>query len=201
LPEVVLDEPGQLERGQAGPLDPVAHRLAGHLGHGRRVGQRGPGDGERLRVPVPLVVDPPQCERPLDQRPDVPCERRAGRGLGRTLVDGGLVGDVVERDHGVDARCEVGRGDHHPGRVVHQQRILTGKRHGGGDRAVGDVVVPAVVVGELRDLDPRWHRAATAPASQHQQAPGIVGEDLAEVDLLAEELSGTDASPRRHGPG
>src|SRR3712207_6924091 len=52
----------------------------------------------------------------------------------------------------------------------------TGQRHRRGDRPVGHVVVPAVVVGEVGDLDTRRHRPALPPPTQHQQA-GVPGAD------------------------
>ena len=136
------------------------------------------------------LIDPLQVHQAVEQRVDVGEEVDLRRCRHPAEVEHGLVDDVVERaEVGRQRRCVVRRRDHDPRRVDRQ--LGAAEAHARGDRAVGDVVGPAVVVREGGERRAAGRERATA-AAEHEQAALRVGAQLAQVDRLAQEGAGVE---------
>ena len=97
---------------------------------------------------------------------------RAGRSSG-VEIGGGLEDDVVHGDDRLDAGRVVGRRHDDPGPGNRDLPPADADR--GLDRAVADVVVPEVVVGERHRGHARDRRTGLAHAAEDEQAPVGIG--------------------------
>ena len=142
-------------------------------------------------------IDPLQPGHPLEDRQYVVGEGGPHRRRQRIVLDGEAAHQIPHRAHRLALRRVIGRRHHHPGGDHFERQPV--QHHLGVDRPVGDVVVPAFVVGE-GDGVAAVARGRFAMAAEHDQPAVLVGEDLAEIDLRAHELAVVEllaAWPRR----
>jgi hypothetical protein len=117
---------------------------------------------------------------------DVVLERDAVRQRHRACLDESIVEQVVNRAHADHIGGVVGRAHDHPGRL--HRDVLPVDRDRGRHGAVGNVVLPAVVVGE-GGYRPAAGRGGLAAAAQEDQPSLLVGAQLPQVDRFTEELA------------
>ena len=135
-------------------------------------------------------VDPLRVDHLLQQRQDVVAKRRGPRlrGRGRKKPAGErVVEHVVQRLRRHDVGAVIRRRGDDPGRIRNVRRIA--ERHRRAHRSVGGIVVPPVVVRERDGLRAGLEARAHAAAAQEQQPSRLVGAQLAEIHVRADELS------------
>ena len=165
-------------RRSSAPAGSLGASRASQSGRAEVVG-RAPAEGGREPGVHPL-----QRRHPLEEGPDVAVERRPHRRGEHAGGDEDVGEQVPHRADRLLGGRVVGRGDDDPGRVHRQLAAL--ELDGGGDRPVGHVVVPVLVVGEGHRPG-AGRRGRHAPAPEHHQPARVVGAHLAQVDGRAHE--------------
>ena len=144
-----------------------------------RVDGRLRGDRMRPQVVGHGVLHPCHVACPLEDRVDVVGVRRGGGRGEQAAVDHLLGHPIPQRRDAVLVGRELRRGDDHPGAGDRWGVAAAVQRDRSGDRAVGDVVVPAGVAPEVPDAVPSGRRAR-AGATEHEEVSVIVGAHLTE---------------------
>jgi hypothetical protein len=123
-------------------------------------------------------------------------KRRSGawrvRDRADAVVECHVGGHVVKRDHARDRRGEIWRADHDPGRA-HLDSASRFQRHRRGHGPVGNIVVPSIVVGVVRDRLSGIGGRRDAEAAEHQQVALRVHAEISKGDLLTPEAAAVEA--------
>jgi len=102
------------------------------------------------------------------------------------LATRSIIGMMWRRNDGVASGSSARHQS--PRWMVHHAGVLPRQGHGRGDRHVGDIVVPPVIVAVVGQRLAWRHGRARAAAAEHDEPTLGIGAQFAEIDPCAEEL-------------
>src|SRR4029077_1979358 len=95
--------------------------------------------------------------------------------------------DFIESHNAIDAWREIWRRNNDPSGLMHGKRRLAGKGERCGYRTVRNIIMPSIIVGELRQIGSGRNRLAQSAPSQHEKSAKVIGSQLAKVNVLPQK--------------
>src|SRR5579864_5214193 len=132
----------------------------------------------------PLIV-----EGLLEDRINILCERWDCRHLETQAVDRGLQQRVIQANDVADWRCETGRRADHPCATGLNRCLVAVECDRRGHRTVGNVIVPAVVVGKRHERRVGG-RTGRAESAEYEKPAAPVGLNFSQWHWRSHELTG-----------
>src|SRR5579864_61227 len=152
-------------------------------------GGRGNHRRERVMVIADFGSNPLIVYGPLEDRVDVLCERWGRRHLETQAVDRGLQQRVVQTNDVEDRRRETRRRTDHPCATRLNRWLVAVECDRRGHRTIGNVVVPAIVVGKRRERRVGG-RTGSAKSAEYQKPAAPVGLNFAQWHRDSHEMTG-----------